>query len=52
MCDQNESCLKIGEHHQANEGDVKSLSDDDVGDSSGDITVLKLHLKMQFNIWP
>lgn len=46
MCDQNESCLKIGEYHQASEGDVKSLSIDDVGDSSGDITLLKLHFEM------
>lgn len=51
MRGQNESWLKIGENHQADEGDVRSLSEDDVGDSSGDITLLKLHFEMQINIW-
>lgn len=51
MCGQNDSWLKIGKCHQADEGDVKSLSEDDVGDSSGDITLLKLHFEMQINIW-
>lgn len=46
ICDQNESWLKIEEYHQADEGDVKSLSEDDVGDLSGDITLLKPHFEM------
>ena len=49
--DQNELQLKIGEYHQTDEGDVKLLREDDVGDSSGDITLLKPHFEMQINIW-
>jgi len=51
ICDENESWLKIEDCHQADEGDVKSLSEDDVGDLFGDITLLKPHFEMQINIW-
>lgn len=37
--------------YQADEGKVKSLSEEDLGDSSGDITLLKPHFEMQINIW-
>lgn len=51
ICHQNESQLKIGDYRETDEGDVCSFSEDHHGDSSADITLLKLHFEMQISIW-